>query len=371
MNNQAEARRIGVLGGGSWGTTAAKVIAENIRDKPQHFHQEVLLWIFDEKVHDKNLSDIINSEHTNPKYLPDISLPNEIRAVTDILQVGSACDILVFVTPHEFLVRTIEPLKGKTKKGAIGVSLTKGAFFQGASVTLVTEKINEMLGIPVCALMGANIATEVARGGVSECTLGYVDESAAAVLLQVFNSNHFRVSRIRDRGAVEICGVLKNVVAVGCGLVAGSGAGINTVVMLIRFGLLEMVRFSLCLTQCREKKAENPERAHTECKNESMQSIPRVFFESSGVADLIVTCFSGRNFRFSKLASERKQSIEEVEKTEMGGQKLQGYSTAKELKSFLEESKMQGRFPFLYSVCAAAQDISKIPEILDACRTTA
>lgn len=329
-------RHVSVIGGGSWGTTIAKVIGENyIR---RGVKENIKLWVFKEAVNGKDLADIINTEHINTKYLPGINLPENIVALSEIEKAVEKAEVLVLAVPHEFLDGILKQIKGIVGTGAVAVILTKGFFFKEDKIELISNRVKKTMPVKVCTLMGANIAGDVANCLLSECTLGHEDPEIEKDIRELFDSPYFKVTSVLDSGCVEVCGTLKNVVAVGCGIVAGNKYGINTVAAVMRNGLLEMVKFcDMFIT-----------------KSESCATIPRVFFESCGVADLIVTCTSGRNFKYSKLAAEKGISIAKIETEEMNGQKLQGYSTIKELLVFLQSNKIEEKYPFFHAIAIAA-----------------
>ncbi|KAI5132868.1 glycerol-3-phosphate dehydrogenase (NAD+) [Nematocida ausubeli] len=350
--------QVSVIGGGSWGTTIAKVIQDNFKNRS--ISGKTFLWVYPEVVNGVDLSESINSTRINSKYLPEILLPEGVTATSKMSDAVKDADILVFAVPHEFLdgiLGSIISDKGAVvKKECIAVTLAKGLFFEEKKMELISARIKRMLGVEVCTLMGANIAGDVANGLFSECTLGYENESIKKTVVDVFNSKHFRVAAVKDHGAVEVCGALKNVVAVGCGIVAGQQQGVNTIAAVIRNGLLEMVRFCRKFVKSPDNLSENDE------------TIPRVFFESCGVADLIVTCSSGRNYKYSKLASEKGISIGRIEKEEMNGQKLQGYSTIKDLLAFIKGNGVEKEFPFFVAICNSATSDLSAERIVDAIR---
>jgi glycerol-3-phosphate dehydrogenase (NAD+) len=86
------------------------------------------MWVYEEEVEGGKLSEIINTRHENVKYLPGKKLPENVRAVTDLLKTCEDADILIFVVPHQFVNRICDQLKGKLKKGAIAISLIKARF---------------------------------------------------------------------------------------------------------------------------------------------------------------------------------------------------------------------------------------------------
>lgn len=154
------------------GSTIAKIIGENVQ-KFDYFDKEVKMYVYEEQVNGRNLTEIINMDHENVKYLPGHILPPNVKAVPDIVETCHDADLLIFVLPHKFVVPTCRPLVGKLKKGAFGLSLIKGFGEQpGGGVVLVTKLIKDLLGIGCGVLMGANLAPEVAAGKFCETTIG-------------------------------------------------------------------------------------------------------------------------------------------------------------------------------------------------------
>jgi glycerol-3-phosphate dehydrogenase (NAD+) len=142
-------------------------------------------------------------------------------------------------------------------------------------VVLISDIIRKGLdGIDTSVLMGANVANEVAKEDFCETTIGYTNEKNGKAWQKLFNDTMFRVAIVEDTVGVELCGALKNIVAIGAGFCDGLGYGGNTKAAIIRIGLLEMKLF--CEKYYKGIKVET-------------------FFESCGLADLITTCFGGRN----------------------------------------------------------------------------
>lgn len=138
------------------------------------------------------------------------------------------------------------------------------------------------------------------------------------------------VSRVfAPLAGVELCGALKNIVAIGAGFSDGLGYGGNTKAAIIRIGLQEMMRF---------------------CKKFYSGVEDSTFFESCGVADLITTCFGGRNRKCAEAFVKSGKSWEEIEKELLNGQKLQGTLTAAEVFQVLRRTDSAAEFPFFTTV---------------------
>ncbi|KAJ3683157.1 hypothetical protein LUZ60_013384 [Juncus effusus] len=328
-----EKLKVAVIGSGNWGSVAAKIVASNTI-KQNIFHDEVKMWVYEETLPTgEKLSETINKNHENRKYLPGTYLGANVIADPDLENTVKDADKLVFVTPHSFIKGICKRLAGKVKPGAQAISLIKGMEVKkDGSCCMISKMITDTLGIGCCVLMGANIANEIAEEKLSEATIGYKENKEIAYRwAKLFATPYFLVSIVEDIEGVELCGTLKNVVAIGAGLVDGLDMGNNTKAAVMRIGLKEMCDFSKLLF---------PSVKDT------------TFFESCGVADLIATCFGGRNRRVAEAFARcgGKRSFEQLEEGVLQGQKLQGVGTAREVFEALSERGWQDQFPFFVKV---------------------
>lgn len=223
--------------------------------------------------------------------MPGIKLPENVRADPDLVSAVKDATLLVFVIPHQFVKRSCETIRGHLHKNARAISLIKGVDASSKGISLISDLIASTLSIDVCVMMGANIANEVSKEQFCESTIGYRDAGNAAIFKLVMETNYFLINCVPDVEGVELCGALKNVVAVAAGLVDGLGFGENTKAAIIRIGLVEMKRFSSIFRFL----------STSEPAAEDQPSNWETYFESCGVADLITTCFGGRNRRISEL----------------------------------------------------------------------
>ncbi|ORY95710.1 NAD-dependent glycerol-3-phosphate dehydrogenase C-terminus-domain-containing protein [Syncephalastrum racemosum] len=323
--------RVCIVGSGNWGSAVGKIVGNNVLRYKDAFEPEVRQWVFQETYKNEKLTDIINRTHENPKYLPGIGLPSNLVAVPDLAEATRDATVLVFVLPHQFVKQVCDDLSQVPLSQTVkAISLIKGLEINSNGVTLFSEEIARRLGLQhVAALSGANIANEVAEEKFCESTIGcHADDEP--MYFKLFDTPYFRVQVIRDHAGVQLCGALKNIVAVGAGLSDGLGYGSNTKAAIVRRGLMEMRQFG-----------------HTFFGSVVQDN---TFFESCGIADLITTCSGGRNRMVSEAFAQTGKSIEELEKTMLNGQKLQGTLTAKEVHEFLSARNMVDQFPLFKTV---------------------
>jgi glycerol-3-phosphate dehydrogenase (NAD+) len=210
--------KVAVIGSGNWGTAVARRIAMNIKKNDLFESKGVKMWVFEEEVNNRLLSDVINQDHVNPKYLPNVELPENVVACTDLVETCADADVLLFVVPHQFLPGVLKSLKGNVKSTAIGVSLIKGIQFSSEGPILLTELVKNELGLlSTAAVMGANVASDVAGDAFVEATVGAIDINVAKTVAALFESPEFQTEVCTDQSTVELCGALKNIIAIGAG----------------------------------------------------------------------------------------------------------------------------------------------------------
>ncbi|RQM24171.1 hypothetical protein B5M09_008302 [Aphanomyces astaci] len=331
LSTNRSPKKVCLVGSGNWGCVIARIIAANMASSPDVFDPVLTMWVFEETVDGRKLSEIINSDHENVKYLPGYKLPTNVVAVPNLKEAVTGTDVLIFCVPHQFLGKMLPQIKEQgLVPDCIGVSLIKGIDFDDQGVVLVSSIIQTALDIDCSVLMGANVANEVAAGDFCESTLGCNDLRHGAFLQDLFHTNRFRVNVVLDPHGVELCGALKNVVALGAGFCDGLGYGGNTKAAIIRLGLIEMKKFCY--------------RFFDGIKEDT-------FFESCGVADLITTCFGGRNRKCAELfVKDKGVTWEEMEATVLNGQKLQGTWTAKEVYHIIEKTHSLPEFPLFAAI---------------------
>ncbi|KAI6195473.1 Glycerol-3-phosphate dehydrogenase [NAD(+)] [Aphelenchoides besseyi] len=337
-------KKVTIVGSGNWGSAIARIVGVTTKENPSDFDSDVIMYVYEEQVEGGKLSEIINTQHENVKYLPGKKLPENVRAVTDLVESCKDADVLIFVVPHQFVNRICDQLKGKLKQNAVAISLIKGvAVGEGSGIHLISEIIKSKLNIEVAVLMGANLAPEVANENFCEATIGTKDvENLGLSLKKLFHTDYFRINVVQDAHTVELCGALKNVVACAAGFSDGLGFGDNTKAAIIRLGLMETVRFV---------ELFYPGSKFT------------TFFESCGIADLVTTCYGGRNRKVCAAFAKTGKTIAELEKELLNGQSAQGPPTAAELYQTLEKRGVTDQFPLfvaVHKICIGELPVDKL-----------
>ena len=248
---------VGVIGGGAWGTALASVLTHN--------HERVLLWARESEV-----VDAINKDHHNPVFLPDIILPQSIIATHDIADMRD-CDILLIVAPAQHVRATLEALM-PVKAALILCSKGIEAHSQKLLCEVTAEVCpNNIIGV----ISGPTFAHEVAMRKPAAVTFACADQALGMQLINTIAAPSFRPYYSDDIIGAEIGGAVKNVLAIGCGVVEGAGLGLNARSALIARGYAEMLRYGAA-------KGARPE----------------TLVGLSGLGDLVLTCSSenSRNF---------------------------------------------------------------------------
>jgi glycerol-3-phosphate dehydrogenase (NAD(P)+) len=250
--------RVSVLGGGSWGTTVASLLARK--------KTPTLLWA-------RNLATVleINREHTNARYLGQAKLSPRLEATADLERAVREADVLVLGTPAQSFRATLEAVRGFIRPWVPVVSLAKG--LEIGTRLRMTEIIEELLpGHPAGVLTGPNLAQEIMAGQAAASVLAMEDDTVVATLKPLLSSGLFRVYTNTDVIGCELGGALKNVIAIAAGMGDGLGAGDNTRAAVITRGLAELTRLGT-----------------------SLGGRPETFAGLAGLGDLVATCTSPKS----------------------------------------------------------------------------
>lgn len=263
--------KIGILGGGAWGTALAQVASAGGR--------ETLLWAMEDEV-----VDAINLHHENSVFLKGSRLNHCIRATSRIDDLGE-CDAWLVVTPAQHMRSVLERAPCGEKPMVLcakGIEEQSGELLHKVAREACPEA-------QVAVLSGPTFAHEVAKGLPTAVTLAAEDISLAEQLRARIAQPTFRIYVSDDVAGAEIGGAAKNVLAIACGVVEGKGLGQNARAALIGRGFAEMTRFGLAYG----------------AKRETLTGL-------SGLGDLVLTCSStsSRNFSLGKGIGEGRSAVE-------------------------------------------------------------
>lgn len=249
--------KVGLLGGGSWGTTVASLTARNC---------STILWARNIKTVDE-----INKHHRNEKYLPGADLTPTLKATNSIKEAVRDADVIVMGVPAQSFRQVLLEAKPNIRPWVPIVSLAKG-LERGTKMRMTEIIESEMPGHPAGVLTGPNLAKEIAAGQAAASVIAMVDDTIAVALQKVFRTGLFRVYTNEDVIGCELGGALKNIIAISTGLGDGAGAGENTRAALITRGLAELTRLGV-----------------------AMGGQPTTFAGLAGMGDLVATCTSAKS----------------------------------------------------------------------------
>ena len=263
--------RLGVIGGGAWGTALAQVAAHGGRD--------TLLWALEDEV-----VAAVNRIHENPIYLKGLKLDQAIRATGSFSELA-ACDAWLVVTPAQHM-RAV--LSRAPRADMPLVLCSKG--IEERSGSLLHHVARDVCPTaPIAVLSGPTFAHEVAAGMPTAVTLAAEEDGFGEALRARIGHPAFRIYSTDDLAGAEVGGAVKNVLAIACGVVEGKGLGQNARAALIARGFAEMTRFGLACG----------------AKRETLAGL-------SGLGDLVLTCSStsSRNFSLGKGLGEGRSADE-------------------------------------------------------------
>jgi glycerol-3-phosphate dehydrogenase (NAD(P)+) len=275
QSGEPAARRVAVVGAGAWGTTLAILVG---RVEP------VILL-----THDADAAARIESARENVRRLPGVALPDSVHVTADPSELAAVADLVIFATPSAHLRATVQRVAAHVPPTADLLSVVKG--LEAGSLLRMTEVIAVAGGFAprrIGALSGPNLAGEIARGLPASAVVAAEDPQLADRIVERLGRREFRLYVNRDVLGVELCGALKNILAIAAGAVDELGFGDNGKAGLMTRGLAEMTRLGV-----------------------AAGANPVTFAGLAGLGDLIATCGStlSRNHRLgTELAKGRSWS---------------------------------------------------------------
>ncbi len=253
--------RIGIIGGGAWGTALAHTLVRAGR--------AVALWALEPET-----VAAVNERHENAAFLPGVALDPRLKATT-ALGDAAAADLILLVVPAQHFRAVASQLAAVLAQGVPVVSCAKGIELEtGALMTEIMESV--LPANPHAVLSGPTFATEVAHGLPTAVTLATRDTALGESLVAALGSRNLRPYLSHDPLGAEIGGAAKNVEAIACGIVAGRGLGENARAAVLTRGLAEMMRLAA-----------------------AKGGAPETLMGLSGLGDLTLTCTSLQSRNYS------------------------------------------------------------------------
>ncbi|HET9436260.1 MAG TPA: NAD(P)H-dependent glycerol-3-phosphate dehydrogenase [Candidatus Limnocylindrales bacterium] len=256
---------VAVVGSGAWGTTLAILVA---RSEP------VTLLC-----HSPETAARLRAERRNERRLPGVPLPDDVRPTADPAELRGA-DLVIVAVPSAHLRETVTRLASAIPRDADVLSVVKG--LEHGTLLRMTEVIADAAGIEssrIAALSGPNLALEIAQGLPASAVVAAEDQALAERIVERLGRREFRLYTNTDVLGVELCGALKNVIAIAAGAADGLGFGDNGKAGLMTRGLAEMMRVGI-----------------------AAGANPLTFAGLAGIGDVIATCGSrlSRNHRLGE-----------------------------------------------------------------------
>ncbi len=225
--------KVGIIGGGAFGTAMACVLRRQ--------RHEVTLWAREPEV-----VEAINRQRANAMFLPGVALPEGIVATLDMASTVRDAEFVLLAPPAQHMRAVTTQLRGHLAAGAPVVSCSKG--IERESCTLMSEVLVATLPqAPVAILSGPSFAAEISIDLPAGVTLACADPVLGTRLAQAIGSARFRVYLSDDLVGAQVSGVMKNVLAIACGIVTGKGLGNSMRAMLVARGLAEAVDLGLVM----------------------------------------------------------------------------------------------------------------------------
>ncbi|UTW13290.1 NAD(P)H-dependent glycerol-3-phosphate dehydrogenase [Marinobacterium rhizophilum] len=286
--------RVTVLGGGSFGTVLANIMAEK--------GIQVRLWM-----RDAQQVENVRQNRENSKYLPGYALAASLEAHASLATALEGAELVFVAIPSGGFRAVVQEASAYMQPGQMVVSTTKG--IEAETFSLMSEILgDELPDARIGVLSGPNLAKEVAAQQLTATVIASENEELRERVQKTLHTAYFRVYASTDMYGVELGGALKNIYAIAAGMSNALGMGENTRSMLMTRSLAEMSRFAV-----------------------SMGANPLTFLGLAGVGDLIVTCMSplSRNYRVGFALGEGKSLEQAVEAL---GEVAEGVNTLHRVK---------------------------------------
>lgn len=296
-------KKIIVIGAGAWGTAIASLLAKNS-------HQVFL------SANNQEVIDEINHKNTNHKFLPGARLSNKITAIADFSEEIKTANLVFIVIPSTGAAPLFEKISQlKINKNCGFVICSKGV--EQKSLTLLIDAFSQITKIENCAVLsGPNFAIEVANQVPTITTIASKNKALASKVIAALNNDYFQAKYFADPRTLEICGIVKNIIAIGCGIIDGLELGVNAKAALVMKGVEEIQ------TLCKKFKASV------------------AIDNAAGFGDIFLTCSSSKS-RNNSLGSMLAQGKTYKEISKTIGKTYEGASSAAAISAIAKKLKLK------------------------------
>lgn len=304
-------KKIAVVGTGIWGTALALTAARA--------GNQVLCWAREQEV-----VDAINQKHVNKLFLPDIPLPDAIRATNNMADVFEFADVVLLTASAQWTRATLKLMKPFVKESTIIVLCAKG--IEVDTGKMLSEIVDEEIpGATIAILSGPGFAIDVAQRKLASVTIACAKDGIATQLANMLGTPYFRPYTTTDMISPQVGGSVKNVIAIASGVVEGASLGDGARAALITRGFHEMAKFA-----------------------DTLGGSLTTMMGMSGLGDLVLTasCSQSRNFSFGYeigVQGHARKLIEENTRT------VEGIYTAKAVMKRARELNIE--MPICEMVC--------------------
>lgn len=298
MIKKVKIPQIMVIGSGSWGTALANLMANNGYDVFIHARRLELV-------------NEINSKHQNSQYLPHITLHQNLKAGINI---NNEADYVFIVVPSDQAHDIFKKIASENfKKNCIFVICSKG--FDNKTYQVLSDSFAEIVGTKnYVVLSGPNFAIEVAKQMPTITTIASKNKKVAQKVIKILDNSNFKAQYFNDPRTAEICGIVKNILAIGCGIIDGLELGFNAKSALVAKGINEIQL--ICKKINASTNINNP----------------------AGFGDIFLTCASNksRNNSFGIAIVNQQKSVSNINQ----GLTLEGVKSAKIIVDFAKKHNL-------------------------------
>jgi len=296
-------KKVAMIGCGAWGTAVATVLAKN--------GCTVKLWC-----HEQKIADTIKQTGCNQTYLPGIQLSESIQPVTGLQEALCGAEWVFETLPVKFMRSVLGKAKPYFSQEKQWVILSKG--IEQDTLLLPSQVLDDVFGCTVkkAVVSGPSFALEVVQKQPTGVTVAATDDNLGIELQKLLATDFLRPYLTTDLIGVQLGGALKNVIALGIGLLDGAGYADNTKAFFMTCGLQEMVTCAQALGGRQE-----------------------TIYGLSGVGDLVLTCMGKRSRNL--MVGKRLAQGESLEKILETGLISEGISTVKSVYQLAKKYSLQ------------------------------